>query len=184
MYHIKDDKRIKKSAQLIVKAMDKCLAVHDFNDITITELCNVSTVGRATFYRLFDNLEDVVAYKCELFALEFSKDLIDCDMKTIQLKFFEKWMRNIEFLKLIISIKRVDILFDCHRNHIETICLAFNKSDIENEITDYHIAMLSNILISSLIVWCEHDCLESAEKIIKMTGSAIRDIEALFKNIN
>ena len=66
-------KEQEKSAELVVNAFDECLKSHDFENMTITELCNASTISRATFYRLFDDLEDVAAYKCELFAEEFSE---------------------------------------------------------------------------------------------------------------
>ncbi|MCD8007756.1 MAG: hypothetical protein LUF68_02265 [Clostridiales bacterium] len=117
MYHIKNDKRVKKSAALVVQAMDAYLDTHEFSSLTITELCNISTIGRATFYRLFDNLEDVVAYKCELFAEEFSESVSGYDIHEIQIHFFAKWMENLKLLKLIMSLRRTDIIYDCHRKH-------------------------------------------------------------------
>ncbi|MHA6533742.1 TetR/AcrR family transcriptional regulator [Paenibacillus sp. BAC0078] len=37
----------------------------DYNDITVTNIVNTSGVGRATFYRLFDDKSDVVLYQME-----------------------------------------------------------------------------------------------------------------------
>ena len=62
MFHIKKDKRSQTSAILILEAMDVCLRRHPFEDVSITEVCNQATISRATFYRLFDTLEDVIAY--------------------------------------------------------------------------------------------------------------------------
>ena len=180
MYHVKNDKRSQKSAELAVDAMDECLSVHGFENLTITELCSVSTIGRATFYRLFDTLEDVVAYKCELFALEFSNEIPGNDIKTIQLNFFKKWMSNIEFLKLIVSLRRTDIIFDCHRNHLEQLRPYFMKLGMSEYITDYHIVLLTNTLVGALLVWCEHGCKESAEEVIASCSKAMKDIGLLF----
>ena len=64
MYHIKNDVRSQKSAKFISEGLQKCLAYKTFSEITITDVLRASYVGRATFYRLFDNLSDVLAYLC------------------------------------------------------------------------------------------------------------------------
>ncbi|MNC21264.1 hypothetical protein D3C75_692340 [compost metagenome] len=46
------------------------MRTQDFNDITVTNIVNLSGVGRATFYRLFDDKSDVVLYQMELVFTE------------------------------------------------------------------------------------------------------------------
>lgn len=70
MYHVKDGKRTKESARLIVGGLHECLKMKKFESITVTDVQKQSTVGRATFYRLFDSVSDVLAYE---FDEEFSK---------------------------------------------------------------------------------------------------------------
>lgn len=179
MYHIKEDKRAKKSAMLVVKALDSYLETHDFEGLTITEICNQSTVSRATFYRLFDDLQDIVAYKCELLAQEFTEEFLDLGMEELQLSFFRKWMQNIEFLKLIVSLKRIDIIFDCHRTHIDSICHGFKNEEV-NDLDDYCTVMLTQILVGTLLMWCEHGCKESAEELVAHTKRAIYNVGLMF----
>ena len=64
MYHIKDDKRSKCSSELIYKALSDLMNKKNFDTIKITEVVQTAQVGRATFYRNFDHLEDVLYYKC------------------------------------------------------------------------------------------------------------------------
>ncbi|CEN21131.1 AcrR family transcriptional regulator [[Clostridium] sordellii] len=64
MYCIKNDMRSIKSAELIYLGLKKCLKEKPFEKITITDIQNASTVGRATFYRNFDSIEDVLYWKC------------------------------------------------------------------------------------------------------------------------
>ena len=180
MYHIKDDKRARKSAELVVQAMKDCLAVHGFEDLTITELCNVSTISRATFYRLFDNIEDVVAYQCELFAVSFSEELKGQTIDQLQLSFFKKWIENIGLLKLIVSLRRTDIIYDCHQRHWEELQENLFFHDLKMTLSDYHMAMLTYILVGALIVWCEHGCKESPEELVSSLRTAVKDISVLF----
>ena len=64
MYHIKSDKRAQTSAQLIGDAMLELLKARAFDDISVSDIQRQSTVGRATFYRLFDNTVDVLSWLC------------------------------------------------------------------------------------------------------------------------
>ena len=61
MYHI-NGKRKKDSAKLICEALVSLSKNKDFDDITISEISNVSTISRNTIYRLFDTKEDILNY--------------------------------------------------------------------------------------------------------------------------
>lgn len=65
MYRIGKDKRKTQSAKLICKGMEDLMLIQDYKDISITQIINTSGVGRATFYRLFDDKSDVVLYQME-----------------------------------------------------------------------------------------------------------------------
>ncbi|SFE24836.1 transcriptional regulator, TetR family [Paenibacillus algorifonticola] len=65
MYRIGNDKRKTQSAILICSGMEELMRTQDYNDISVTQIINVSGVGRATFYRLFDDKSDVVLYQME-----------------------------------------------------------------------------------------------------------------------
>lgn len=65
MYHVSNDIRSKKSADLIWNGMKKCLLEKSLDKLHITDIYQKSFVSRATFYRLFDSLPDVIAYECD-----------------------------------------------------------------------------------------------------------------------
>lgn len=65
MYHIQKDIRAQKSAKLIGEGMLKCLGEKRFEEISVSDVQRASSVGRSTFYRLFDNTADVLAYLCD-----------------------------------------------------------------------------------------------------------------------
>ena len=65
MYHIKNDKRCLKSAARIGEAFRTILASKQLSEITVTDIQKASGVGRSTFYRLFDNIDDVLLYVAE-----------------------------------------------------------------------------------------------------------------------
>ena len=65
MYHISNDKRAIQSSELIYNGLMECIKKKPFDLITISDLQKASGVARTTFYRAFDNLSDVLYWKCD-----------------------------------------------------------------------------------------------------------------------
>ena len=66
MHHVKNDKRSQTSANAIYGALLKLLKSNSFDTITVSSICEESNISRATFYRNFDILEDVLAWYGDL----------------------------------------------------------------------------------------------------------------------
>ena len=64
MYHIVQDKRAIRSAEKVIQSLEETLINTSISDISVSRLCTQCRISRATFYRLFDNLTDVLAYRC------------------------------------------------------------------------------------------------------------------------
>ena len=105
MYHIMDDKRSQLSAQLILTGFKSLLLTEDFELITVTAICREAGVSRSTFYRLFDNTQDVLDYAC--FCL--SKPTLDklssglfTKVKDFAISFMQDCRRENKFLQRVL----------------------------------------------------------------------------------
>ena len=176
MYHIKADKRSQASAKLVLDALDTCLRRHPFGDISITEVCREATVSRATFYRLFDTLEDVIAYGCESFAAQLLHDMKGHQTDDIMAYFFSKWMSHPELLELILRIHREDILLDCHRRYMGHIQEQLQKQNPQLQLTEYHISVLTYTMIGMLTTWLRTGKQETADGIIGAVKMVLKDL--------
>ena len=65
MYRNSSDKRVQRSGGLLFDALVKLLEVKPFSDIGIKEISEKANIGRATFYRNFDYVEDVIKLKVD-----------------------------------------------------------------------------------------------------------------------
>ncbi len=65
MYHIPNDPRAKRSAELIRMGLEECLKEKSLPKIRVSDIYEKSFVSRATFYRLFDCTEDIFLYECD-----------------------------------------------------------------------------------------------------------------------
>lgn len=75
MYHISEDKRAVKSAQLIWEGLEKCLQEKALATVRVSDINEKSFVSRATFYRLFDSVQDVLVYECDCIFTELTLEL-------------------------------------------------------------------------------------------------------------
>ena len=66
MYRISADPRAVASAKKVIDGLENCLERKKLSDISVSEVCRLSGVGRATFYRLFDTPIDVLQYHSDL----------------------------------------------------------------------------------------------------------------------
>lgn len=65
MYRIKQDQRTIRSCQLIYDALAQLIYEKPFSKITVTEIVETAQVGRTTFYRCFDEIEDILRMRCD-----------------------------------------------------------------------------------------------------------------------
>ena len=177
MYHIANDKRARASAGLVLDALEECLKQKNYDLITITDVCRVSTVSRATFYRLFDNMDDVLAYKIELFEEEFESEIEGKDIREIMESFLSRWMEHPEALDILIHIHREDILYECHRKRAENISRHFLKT----EVTEFHISILTQILISVLTTWARNGKKETPAEMVDILQKVLNDLQRQIK---
>lgn len=167
MYHLTKNKRTIQSAELIYEALCQLVEEKDFLHISVTELVDRAGVGRATFYRIFDTMEDVLRYKCdEKFKLlqEYiinyrkSNQLFYPAESTSLLKpMLTFWYLDSYIIEVIIKINRLDILMGNIEGLFESM---FNKMEMDSENTniqkDYFLAIRTGILSNILIKWVEN----------------------------
>lgn len=77
MYHKKNDRRSIQSSDWIYEALKVLMLDKEYSKITITDIVNKANIGRTTFYRNFDTIDDVLKMKCDEKFNEFRKFCID-----------------------------------------------------------------------------------------------------------
>ncbi len=117
MYHIKDDQRAKRSAETIYTALVALMDERPFETIKVSDIVEKGDVGRSTFYRNFDLIEDVLRWRCDCAMDAFTDYLmryaqsqpLDTLMPILKpmLRFF---YLDSTIIELLIAAKRIDIL--------------------------------------------------------------------------
>lgn len=187
MYHIQKDVRAQRSAKLIGAGMMKCLEEKRFEDITVSDLQRVSTVGRSTFYRLFDNTADVLAYLCDGVFEQAGREYALLARPTADettLCFIRIWMENKTLLKAIADSGRTEFLYEAHRKY-----LAPNRGFLPGAETmdpvqlDYLMATLTACLGAFLRAWIRAGGQETAGQLQQRIRLCFKTLGQMFDEV-
>ena len=170
MIHIKDDLRSKKSAELVRIGLERCLQHKPFTEITVTEIIKESGVGRATFYRLFDNSYDVLAYQCELLSKQLIEQfkMLPEEEKNFLRFSLSFWLEHHVSLEAIFASNRTDILQESMLKDAEYLMQQFGWQEISEVEIEYLLVTATSVLSSMLMVWIKRGMHETAEDIYQM----------------
>ncbi len=178
MYHIKKDKRSQRSARLIGEALLQCLQDTDFSDITITQIQQVSFVGRATFYRLFDSLTDVLTWLNDeviktILAKAKEKKLTTA--RDMHLLFLETWMQEDRLLETVLNHEGIcsfsaDLLLE-DSQLISDLFPQLTETELQ-----FIIPISMNTLLTALKTWMEHGKKETPEELLSIIAKSYKFI--------
>ncbi len=174
MYHIKDDIRARKSAQLLYQGLSVCMNNMEFSKISVSDISKVSTVSRATFYRGFDEILDILFWKCDtqfvemLSAYVAQKKEPESDIDFL-LHVFRYWETHSEIISQLISINRLDIIFRCFLERSPIVVDYFKSRNSASEEVDdaYFLAVRVGIFIGVIKTWIDRGRKENAEELTR-----------------
>lgn len=179
MYHIANDKRAKRSADLIFDGLVDCLQEKTFENISVSDIYQRTKVSRATFYRLFDSIPDVIQYQADVFFeeqighQENSSDFI--------LTYIEELVQQNNLMKAILSSHRFDILYQAHNNYYtrERTAQQLEHPDLTQRQQDYLVATMGAILPSYIKIWFENGQQESPKELVQVIKTSLQQLNKL-----
>lgn len=181
MYHIKNDKRARTTSTMLYLTLCTLLKEKNLEDISITELTQKAEVGRATFYRNFDTVEDILRYAVDQHFIELKDYLheyysqrLDFSMQFFVIPFLNYWERDYALIEILYNTRNLWLLYDAFqkllRDSLETY---FETQETQMMHMDYFIAFRTGIAVNLLIQWVLNDRKESPEAIVEILRQQI-----------
>jgi len=96
----KIDMRIKYTREWTFEALSKLLETKTYQDIKIAEIIKKAGISRATFYRNFSSIDEVVVIKVKMMFIDFHQDM---------LQYYQKNTPPDETIVISEFFKRIDI---------------------------------------------------------------------------
>ena len=184
MYHVSTDKRAVKSAELIWEGLEKCLEEKELKKIRIADINEKSYISRATFYRLFDSIEDVLVYRCDkVFDSVVSEIGAFSSTMDMFLFFIERWLEQKTLLRAIAENNMTNLIYATHMKNKEIVKRVYiREAEITEADADYLISILTSILPAVMNTWYEHGKKESAEEIYEVVKKSVSIMASAFGN--
>lgn len=179
MYHISDDKRSKESSAWIFEALVRLMQTTAYKDITITDICKEAKIGRVTFYRHYDTIDDVLRKKCDEkfdglleYVYEYKKNN---DAAAFFLKpFLRYWYANSAILFYLFQADRAYILGESLVKMLDKIEAHIKLPHPAATFSPYFYALRSAIPLAVLAEWVKNDMNIAPDELS----------DALFKQLN
>lgn len=183
MYQKKKDKRSIQSSEWIYEALKELIQDKDYSKITITDIVNKANLGRTTFYRNFESIDDVLKMKCEYKFNEFRKHCIDYyishefEDKTFLKPFLRYWYHNSEIIELLIKANRESIIKECITKEVEFFINAssIDKNQVICSHLNYFIEMRVANSISILTEWIKNDKDIAPDDLANIISSQVKE---------
>lgn len=170
MYHISKDKRAVQSADLIYKGLLQCLDHKPFEQITVTDVQKATGVARTTIYRCFDNLSDILYWRCDLAfreALHSARPTGKPNEWELMRGYFAYWTEHSDILKLLMDIGRQDIIYTCHLKNAALLEQFYGTLPGLDEVDRrYYMAIRTGVTVSILKAWLDSGCKETAQELV------------------
>ena len=194
MYHIKNDKRSIQTSKFIYNALSSLLEEKKYEDIKITEIIEISQVSRATFYRNYDSLDDILRYELDQKFIKLSeylyanyksnKNTNKVHPLSLLKPFLRFWYLDSLILEQLLATNKKEIIID---NILRTTKNLLEKSNIEykeNIFYDYMLNIRSNIIFSVLETWVLNDKNLSPDELYKLTIDHLNESLTARINVN
>lgn len=166
------DRRIKYTKQIIKDCFFELLAEKDINKITVSELCNKADINRATFYRYYIDIYDLLEkiqydFINELKELSSEKDYT---VFTFSKEMLQVFLNNKDLLNIIFKTKNhiyflsefLDIAYEKCKNKWSKEIVSLDEKNIEFAAT-----FIFNGAIGVINYWVQNDFNDSIEYIAK-----------------
>lgn len=170
LYHIPDDERSRKSAFKIYKCLRTLLWKKSLTEISVTDIKNECGISRATFYRLFDNLTDVLEMQLEIFMSEYKNEV--SQHKDRLLYFFEFFDKHTYLIATLAEQNDSVIRTVIERNLTPT-------SLPSTPDTDYELSLKIGMMTSLLCKWVLREKKESPLQMAELTRKLLSKGELL-----
>ena len=154
------------------KNIYQLLLKKSYEEITVKDICAKANVSRMSFYRYYNQKDDIFVVYCdtkfEEFFDEFSK-FKDPTLEQFYCEVFKYMKENSRQLLMLRKAKKEILLvfqFDNYAKYITSKIKFSNMKDVRNN--PYFVSYMSGGLFNSLMKWIERGMKETPEEMTKL----------------
>ena len=172
---------------MLYDGLAKLMYEKSFHSITVTDLVETAQVGRATFYRNFDEIGDILHLRSDQVFEELIAYFVSyvqengIESRTTLLKpLLRYFYLHSEVIELLMKAKRLDIVHSSFRRALEPFkAIAALRYDVDETDFEYVQAIRIGLAINILIHWIETGKKEAPDVLADRLGALLEEIGQL-----
>lgn len=171
------DRRIKYTKNIIKETVFNLLETKEINKISVTEICRIADINRATFYRYYLDVFDLLKQIQDEFVSELLNSIKRSEQYSVfsfSKEYLEVLNNNQKLVKILFTNKNFDFLSDILElsyEQCEAKWLKLNP-DISKEKIEYASVFIFNGALGIVNLWIQNDFDKSIEEV----ASTIEDL--------
>ena len=184
VYHIPSDRREKRSAEKLVAAAQRIILDTEPQRLTVTLLCDEAGTSRTTFYRLFDEPDDVLRLAADQTFHDSLKGYVDLIERAQQhdlsvpdpFQWYEEGVRkNADLIAGFVRIEKTEILKNAHRKALREFGpVLFPDLDPDSEEFLFFTEIRASVFLGGLTAWVESGQKASMDDIRRYAARQMR----------
>ncbi len=182
MSHIKEDRRVKRTRQLLQDALISLILEKGYEAITIQNIIDRANVGRSTFYAHFQDKDDLLLNGVYELGDDLHEHIVEeiaggkqaGDLNTLSCRpLFDHAAANHRLYKAMVGGKGIDVVWDAGESYLriylqEQLKLLLNGNKDPLVPMPVTLTYLTGALFSLLRWWLENDMPYPPEQIDEM----------------
>ncbi|MBE6949780.1 MAG: TetR/AcrR family transcriptional regulator [Ruminococcaceae bacterium] len=170
MYTAQKNPAALRSQELICKAMCALMGELPFDEITVTRICQEAGVGRKTFYRNFQEKEDVVMLMIDHLREEYEAELEDISLEEAAGYHFRFLAERMDFMLLLYRSGCVPLLTERFSVILPRVMPRWSADERENA---YRTAAVVAGTEAVIRLWAERGFRETPEEMEQLYRFAL-----------
>ena len=165
MYHISTDKRERRSADALVAAARRVISDADPQKLTVSLLSREAGVSRSTFYRLFDEPDDVLQYGADRVFEDMVAGYVALIERSAKRNlsvpaptqwYAEAFRKNAAVIAAMYRIGKSDILMKAHKAALRKYApVLYPDLDPASDEFLFFVDMRTSVLMGAVSAWVE-----------------------------
>jgi AcrR family transcriptional regulator len=163
---------------MVADGLMACLREKTLAKVRIADITGAAGVGRATFYRLFDGVDDVLRWRCDAVFADIVAGIGEHEIRDagdVLIFFTRSWLAQPELLRALADSNMLDVLYESHMAHASLVRAVFARDLPEGDL-DCVCSLLAGAMVSVLRSWYAAGTTDSAEQVC---GRARRCLAAI-----
>lgn len=165
-----------RSQRMISDALIRLMQRQPYNTITITQICQEADIARKTFYRNFEDKEDILDFQLDELYEEYKEEIRQIDFADRLYHYFSFMKKHVKYLAKLYGNNLLHLLISKFAKALPEVMPCWSEDPIEQQ---YRSAYIMNGIEAILRVWAERGFAESIDDIMAYTLRSLEKQEPI-----